>query len=125
MYMLLASITSLALIAFVIGMISPRLVVRWGDHRTRGKVAKYYGLGTIGLLLLSNFVAPDHRRPARSDSQAEVEIARSDSASADEDVEVVAAEVDSVALYAELDRMVAEAERLVPLVQSAYDRGEF
>lgn len=36
-------LTLLAIIALIIGLISPKAVVRWGDRRTRGKVALTYG----------------------------------------------------------------------------------
>lgn len=44
----------IALILYILGMISPKLVVRWGapEARTRKKVARVYGIAAAALLLL-------------------------------------------------------------------------
>ena len=42
----------LSLVALVVGLINPKIVIKWGDKKTRGKVLLYYGLGAILFFVL-------------------------------------------------------------------------
>lgn len=70
MYFLLSALASLAFLALIVGLIAPRVVVRWGQAPTRIQALKYYGLGTVGLLLLAAVVAPDPNKGSTSVSAA-------------------------------------------------------
>lgn len=48
----------LSLLGLIIGLISPKLVIRWGNKRTRGRVFLTYGLAMIVFLTLIGVTAP-------------------------------------------------------------------
>ncbi|NQS90560.1 hypothetical protein HQ584_12320 [Patescibacteria group bacterium] len=58
----------LSLIGLIIGLISPKLVIRWGSKRTRGRVFLTYGLAMVVFLILVGVTAPpteqEKERPA-------------------------------------------------------------
>lgn len=45
-------------LGLIIGLISPKLVIRWGRKRTRGQVLLIYGLATFVLLILYSVTVP-------------------------------------------------------------------
>jgi flagellar biosynthesis GTPase FlhF len=47
--------------SLIIGLVNPRLVIRWGnpEKRTRGKVFQIYGLGLIASFIAFGITAPD------------------------------------------------------------------
>lgn len=49
---LFAILLLLSITALFVGLINPKIVIRWGDKKTRGKVLLYYGLGTILFFVL-------------------------------------------------------------------------
>ena len=59
--LLIASLWLIALLLFVVGMFSPKAVIRWGERRTRRQVFLVYGSGvafTWGLSLILNALSP-------------------------------------------------------------------
>lgn len=48
----------LSLLGLIIGLISPKLVIRWGSKRTRGRVFLIYGLAMVVFLILVGVTAP-------------------------------------------------------------------
>ncbi len=59
-----------AILALIVGLISPKLVVRWGaeEKRTRGRVALTYGIAIV-VLFFAFGIASDHEKGATSPSQ--------------------------------------------------------
>lgn len=54
---------ALALLGYIVGLINPKWVIRWGSRRTRGRVILYFGplMGIFALgFLLSGPLAPKH-----------------------------------------------------------------
>lgn len=50
--MSLIFLLGLSIILFIIGMIKPSIIVRWGQVRERKQVVKYYGTGTLVIFIL-------------------------------------------------------------------------
>ena len=59
LYSLIQIILAIASLAFIIGLIRPTIVIRWGEKRTRGKVLLYYGLGILLLTIISDVIKPE------------------------------------------------------------------
>ena len=54
---LFASLFSICSIIFIVGIVKPSLVIRWGDeNKTRGQVIKYYGVAMVVFLVLFSIV---------------------------------------------------------------------
>lgn len=49
----------LSIILFAVGIVNPKLVIRWGEKRNRKKVFLIYGLGTIVCFCLFGMSVPD------------------------------------------------------------------
>jgi hypothetical protein len=76
---------ALALFGYIVGLINPKWVIRWGSKRTRGRVILYLGplMGIFALgFLLSGPLAPEHgaEGPTISTYVDEELLARADSA---------------------------------------------
>lgn len=48
----------LSLVGLILGLITPRLVIRWGSRRTRGRVILTYGLAVVVFFILFGITAP-------------------------------------------------------------------
>lgn len=48
-----------SVIALIVGLIKPELILRWGEEKSRGKIAKIFGAATVLLFILSLAVAPE------------------------------------------------------------------
>jgi len=80
----------LSLVGLIVGLISPRLAVRWGSRRTRGKVVSTYGLAMIVFFILFGVTAPTLEQPAENvekQKQEQVEPAQEQVEPAQEQVE--------------------------------------
>lgn len=47
-----------SLLALILGLFRPKLVIRWGTKRTRGRVLLIYGLAMIGFLIVAVVTVP-------------------------------------------------------------------
>lgn len=54
----------LSLVGLVVGLISPKLAIRWGSRRTRGRVLLTYGLAAVVFFILFGITAPPTQQPA-------------------------------------------------------------
>lgn len=54
----------LSLAGLVVGLIRPKLVIRWGSRRTRGRVLLTYGLAAVVFFILFGITAPPTQQPA-------------------------------------------------------------
>ncbi len=54
----------LSLVGLVVGLISPKLAIRWGSRRTRGRVLLTYGLAAVVFFILFGIIAPPTQQPA-------------------------------------------------------------
>lgn len=59
LYSLIQFILIIASLAFIIGLIRPAIVIRWGAKQTRGRVLLYYGLGILLLTIISDVIKPE------------------------------------------------------------------
>jgi len=48
----------LSLLGLIVGLVSPKLVIRWGNKRTRGRVLLTYGLAVFVFFILFGITAP-------------------------------------------------------------------
>jgi hypothetical protein len=58
----------LALLCFILGLINPRLVIKWGEKRSRGKVALIYGIAMIFFVALGSLTT----NPSKEQGNKEV-----------------------------------------------------
>lgn len=61
----------LALIGFIVGLIKPELVIRWGTSKARKQVIIYYGIGFIVLMAISGALN-DEKSSATKDDDNQV-----------------------------------------------------
>ena len=59
LYSLIQFVLIIASLAFIIGLIRPAIVIRWGAKQTRGRVLLYYGLGIVLLTIISDVIKPE------------------------------------------------------------------
>lgn len=55
----------LSFVGLIVGLIRPKLVIRWGSTRTRGRVILTYGLATVVFIILSGVTAPPTTKQVR------------------------------------------------------------
>lgn len=55
---LLGFLFFISFIALVVGLISPKLVIRWGDNKTRKQVLLVYGLASLFFIVLGTIINP-------------------------------------------------------------------
>ncbi|MUT64408.1 hypothetical protein [Paenibacillus sp. NEAU-GSW1] len=58
LFLLFFLLSACCFIAFILGLIKPSIVIKWGKNRTRGKVSLYYGLGMIISFIIFVAVLP-------------------------------------------------------------------
>lgn len=58
-----AVLVLLSLLGFIAGLLSPKLVIRWGSKRTRSRVLFIYGLAVIIFLILFGITTPPVEQP--------------------------------------------------------------
>ena len=59
----------ITLIAFIVGLIRPTIVVRWGKEQTRKRVVIYYGLGLLLLSFINVAIMPEALREKERQEQ--------------------------------------------------------
>jgi hypothetical protein len=76
MYIVLFLLSILALIAVFIGLINPKIVIKWGktEKRTRGKVLRLYGLSMILFFILFVVLTPQQEQEKLAPTEAEQKI---------------------------------------------------
>lgn len=81
----------LFVIILIVGLVKPKLVVRWGDKekRNRKSVLKYYGLGILVLFILASITMPseDNKDEIADNNKEEIEEAKKDEVKEEEEVE--------------------------------------
>ena len=60
----------LSLLGLIVGLVRPKLVIRWGNKRTRGRVILTYGLTTVVFIILYGVTAPLATRQVREKPEA-------------------------------------------------------
>ena len=64
----------LSLVGLIVGLISPRLTIRWGNRRTRGRVVLTYGLAVVVFFILFGVTTPPVQQPAGNVVELEPEL---------------------------------------------------
>jgi len=64
----------LSMVGLIVGLISPRRTIRWGNRRTRGRVVLTYGLAVVVFFILFGVTAPPAKQPAGNVVELEPEL---------------------------------------------------